>query len=133
MNYINSLKHFEDGEVLNDILRDKLGCGINHERTQQCSVGECSSLILEKALDISLPLESAIIQASLIQKSAAKNHKLEVNKAILKVSKNGKSKRYHFDWNHSAKSCLSIDKECFYCHDKGHTTRGFQKKAKSVG
>ena len=46
------------GEVLNDLLRDSLVCGINHERTQQCLLSECSSLALEKALEISNNFQS---------------------------------------------------------------------------
>lgn len=52
-------------------------------------------------------------------------------KTILKVSENEKSKRYRCDGNHSVKSCPFIDKECFYCHRKSHTSRVYRKKAKS--
>ena len=54
-------EHYGICYVLNDMLRDRLVCGINHEKTQQPLVSEGSNLTLEKALDISLSLKSAII------------------------------------------------------------------------
>ena len=60
-------EYCEYGESLNDMLRDRLVCGINHERTQQRLLSGDSTLTLEKALDIALSLESAISQTSVIQ------------------------------------------------------------------
>ena len=72
------IEHCGYREVLNGMLRDWLVCGINDERTQQRLLSEGSSLTLEKALDISLSLESAIVQASVTQNSTAENHGSEV-------------------------------------------------------
>ena len=55
------------GEALEDMLRDRLVCGVNHERIQKRLLREDPSLALQKVLDISLALESAINQASIIQ------------------------------------------------------------------
>ena len=55
------------GEALEDMLRDRLVCGVNQERKQKRLHSEGPSLTLEKALDIALALESAINQASIIQ------------------------------------------------------------------
>ena len=49
------------------MLRDWLVCGVNHEQTQQQLLSEGPSLTLQKALDISLALESGINQDSIIQ------------------------------------------------------------------
>ena len=51
---------------LNDILRDRLVCGINHERTQQYLLSDGSNLTLEKALDIALSLKLPISQTGII-------------------------------------------------------------------
>ena len=75
-------EYCEYGKSLN-MLRDRLVCGINHERAQQCLFSEGSTLTLRKALDIALSLESAISQTVVIQ-SGYMNHKSE--KQILKVS-----------------------------------------------
>ena len=42
-------------------------CGINHDRTQQRFLSEGANLSLQKAMDISLSLESAIKQAAAMQ------------------------------------------------------------------
>ena len=49
------------------MLRDWLVCGVNHEQTQQQLLSEGPSLTLQKALDISLALESGVNQDSIIQ------------------------------------------------------------------
>ena len=117
------------GESLNDMLRDRLVCGINHERTQQRLLSEGSTLTLEKALDIALSLESAISQTAVIQ-SGYMNNKSETQ--ILKVSDKEVKKCYQCDGNHAAKSCPFIDKECFYCYNKGHTSKVCRKRAKAI-
>ena len=50
---------------------------------------------------------------------------------VLKVSDNEVKKCYRYDRNHIAKSCPFIDKECFYCHNKGHTNKVCRKKSKA--
>ena len=79
-------EYCEYGESLNDMLRDRLVCGINHERTQQRLLSGDSTLTLEKALDIALSLESAISQGGYM------NNKSETQ--ILKVSNKEVKKCY---------------------------------------
>ena len=122
-------EYCEYGESLNDVLRERLVCGINHERTQQRLLSEGSTLTLEKALDIALSLESTISQTAVIQ-SGYMNNKSETQ--ILKVSDKKVKKCYQCDGNHAAKSCPFIDKECFYCYNKGHTSKVCRKKAKAI-
>ena len=121
-------EYCEYSESLNDMLRDRLVYSINHERTQQHLLSEGSTLPLEKALDIALSLESAISQTAVIQ-SGYMNNKSETQ--ILRVSYKEVKKCYWCDGNHTAKSCPFIDKECFYCHNKGHTSKVCHKKAKA--
>ena len=113
---------------LNDMLRGRLVYCINHERIQQRLLSEDSSPSLQKALDIALSLELAISQTALIQ-SGYMNHKSETQ--ILKVSDKEVKKCYRCDGNHTAKSCAFINKECFYCHNKGHTSKVCRKNAKA--
>ena len=55
-------EYCEYGDSLNDMLRDRLVCGIN-----QRLLSEGSSLSLEKALDIALSLKSAISQTAVLK------------------------------------------------------------------
>ena len=66
-------EYYEYGESLNDMLRDRLVCGINHERTQQRLLSKGSTLTLEEAMDIALSLESAISQKAVIQSGYVDN------------------------------------------------------------
>ena len=93
-------EYCEYGESLNDMLRDRLVCGINHERTQQLRLlSEGSTLTLEKALDIALSLESAISQTSVIQ-GGYMNNKSETQ--ILNVSDKEIKKCYRCDGNQAS-------------------------------
>ena len=68
------------GDSLDSMLRDRLVCGINHDRTQQRLLSEGANLSLQKAMDISLSLESAIKQAASIQ-----NEFKQPNEAVSKI------------------------------------------------
>ena len=121
-------EYCEYGESLNDMLRDRLVCGINHERTQQRLLSGGSTLPLEKALDIALSLKSAISQTSVIQ-GGYMNNKSETQ--ILKVSDKEVKKCYRCDGNHAAKSCPFINKECFIVTTKVNTSKVCRKKAQA--
>ena len=60
-------QYYKYGDSLDSVLRDHLVCGINHDCTQQRLLSEGANLSLQKAMDISLSLESAITQAAVIQ------------------------------------------------------------------
>ena len=55
------------GVSLDSMLRDRLVRGINHDCTQQRLLNEGANLSLQKSMDITLSLESAINQAVVIQ------------------------------------------------------------------
>ena len=59
-------EHCDYGDQLENMLRDRLVCGIKHERIQQRLLSEGDSLTLQRALDIAHSMESAIHQASLM-------------------------------------------------------------------
>ena len=89
------------------------------------------NLTLQKAMDISLSLESAIRQSAIMQnesKSAAES----VSKIDSKIpTKSQNSKCFRCSGQHNPKVCPFIDKECFFCKNKGHTSKVCRKKAKS--
>ena len=78
------LQHCEYGDSLEEMLDDRLVCGVNHNRTQQWLLSEGASLTLQKALDMALSLESAIWQVAAIQNKRQKEnghvHVFKVNK-----------------------------------------------------
>lgn len=65
-------ERFDYGKSLSGILKDRIVCGTEHERTQQSLLlSDSSSLELKAKLDIAKALKSAIIQV--IQNSATEN------------------------------------------------------------
>ena len=54
------------GTVLNDMLRDKLVCSVNHNQIQQKLLSEGLPLTQEKVLSITTSVKSAMNQSSLI-------------------------------------------------------------------
>ena len=73
-------QYCEYGDSLDSVLRDRLVCGINHDRTQQRLLSEGGNLSLQKAMDISLSLESVIKQAAVIQ-----NEFQQLNETVSKI------------------------------------------------
>ena len=63
-NYVAELRrlteHCDYGTSLNDMLRDRLVCGIKHDHIQQRLLSEGAERTLEKALQIAQSMESAI-------------------------------------------------------------------------
>ena len=61
--YIAALRQLTEycdyGESLDNMLRDRLVCGINHERIQQRLLSEGKTLTLSRALDLAQAMESA--------------------------------------------------------------------------
>ena len=55
------------------MLRDRLVCGIKHERIQQRLLSEGYSLTLQRALEIAHSMESAIHQASMMRLAYSSN------------------------------------------------------------
>ena len=106
-------QYCEYSDSLDSILRDRLVCGINHDRTQQSLLSEKANLSLEKVMDISLSLESAIKQAA-----AIRNECKQPNETVSKIgqktpSRNQSAKCFRCDNPHNPKSCPFIGKECF--------------------
>lgn len=60
-------EYCEFGQTLSDMLRDRLVCGINHERIQEKLLSEGAGLTLDKAIQISQSMDSAIVQSTEIR------------------------------------------------------------------
>ena len=122
------------GTVLNDMLRDKLLCGVNHNQIQQKLLSEGLPLTQEKALGIAISVESAISQSSLInqyQQQAPVSREEPTN--ILKTTESEPDKSYnHFNGNHKPETCQFKDKECSYCKFKDQNIKVHRKKLKNT-
>ncbi|XP_048860100.1 uncharacterized protein LOC125746627 isoform X3 [Brienomyrus brachyistius] len=64
-------EHCDFGAVLDDMLRDRLVCGINNEAIQRRLLGETPPLTFKKAFDISQGMEMADSNAKDIQRGHA--------------------------------------------------------------
>ena len=123
------------GTVLNDMLPDRLVCGVNHSQIKQKVLSEGSSLTLEKAPSIAISIEVAIKQSLSINNNQQLSQKSnESQESVLKVNSEQKSEKlcYRCDGNHKPETCLFKEKECFYCKTKGHTIKVCHKKQKSA-
>ena len=119
------------GDSLESMLRDHLVCAANQDQMQQHLLSKGANLKLQKAVDISLLLELAIRHLAIMQnesKSAAESFSKIDSKIPIK-SQN--SKCFRCSGQHNPKVCPFIDKECFFCKNKGHTSKVCRKKAKS--
>ena len=120
------------GEALEDMLRHRLVCGVNHERKQKWLHSEGPSLTLQKALDIALALESAINQTSIIQghqQPSAINNTSANN--VFKVSYKGNDRCFFGEGNHLSLACPFNNKEGFYFKSKRHVMKVCRKKLKA--
>ena len=132
--------------ILNDLLRDRLVCGIYDKRVQQRFLQE-AKLPYDKALSKALAAETAVKDSKRLQESAQNVEKppLEpVNEkpAIHRVGRSTRSpnKRttqskppadgdcYRCGGKHQASKCKFKDYECHFCKKKGHLASVCRKK-----
>ena len=109
-------EHCEYGITLDEMPRDRLGCGVRDIRIQRRLLPE-PKLTLKGALDLSLVIEAADIDkdASEIQKVDGQGGDASVNKVDVKVNKGSEVKRSHCGGNHYPKSCHFKDAKCYCC------------------
>ena len=112
--------------VLDDMLRDRLVCGIRDARVQRRLLAE-TSLDFKKAFELAQAAEIAEQNARDIQKlPSAEPQPLH---DIGKVSLPARS-CYRCGGAHSADKCRFKDSECHHCHKKGHIAKVCRSKAK---
>ena len=122
----------EYGTTLDNMLRDRLVCGMKHERIQQRLLGAGATLTLTKALDTALSMESAIQQSSIIKSyQHTENQSSEIHKVERQERKQDMSQNcFRCEGRHQPNSCPFKDKECFFCHKKGHITKVCRSKSR---
>ncbi|XP_057298423.1 uncharacterized protein K02A2.6-like [Hydractinia symbiolongicarpus] len=124
-------EHCEYGETLDDMLRDRLVCGIKEEKIQQKLLSE-KDLTLAKALRIACSMESAASYSKSILQHQATGNISESVHALERARDNPGRDCYRCGGTkHTAEACPFKDAECYYCHKKGHTVKKCRQKKRN--
>ncbi|KAL3976952.1 Rab-interacting lysosomal protein [Sarotherodon galilaeus] len=123
--YVTELRqlseHCEFGGVLDDMLCDRLVCGINDDGMQRRLLGE-PTLDFKKALEIAQAIETAANNTKDIRKANNNIHSAEVHHVSQSVR--GKLREllecYRCGGAHFGKDCVFKDSTCHNCKKKGH-------------
>ena len=131
-NYIAALRsiaeHCNYGDTLNDMLRDRLVCGIRDKRVQRRLLQE-SELSFDQAKDIALAAETANKDAMKLQQQPPKQEK-EVH--LVKSHKPPSSDKecHRCGGKHNPATCKYKEYKCLYCKGKGHLRAVCRKRKK---
>lgn len=123
-------EHCEFGATLDEMLRDRLVCGVHDIRIQRRLLAE-PKLTLKRALDLALAIEAADKDASDIHKGDSQEGDAPLNKVDPKVDKVGEINCYRCGGHHYPKSCHFKDAKFYTCGKLGHLSRVCQAKRKS--
>ena len=126
-------KHCNFGDTLNNMLRDRLVCGINDQRLQRRLLAE-PNLTYTKAFELAQAMEAADRNAKDLQERAAGIH------AVRKQDRAEGPRRgtstatcYRCGGKHLATACRFRDSECHNCGKKGHLAKVCRSKPKYAG
>ena len=135
--YVTSLRqlaeHCEYGQFLDDMLRDRIVCGINDAQTQRRLLGE-AGLTLKGAFEIALAMESATKSCAELQSTNTQFLDAETQSISQPVpqpvhrlqGKPGTDKTgecFICGGNHMATTCWARTVECNKCGKIGHIAR----------
>ena len=115
-------EHCEFGMSLEDVLRDRLVCGINNPSIQQRLLGE-GGLTFKKALELSLSMELANKGSSELQAATKSDEQVQT------VQKSRGLQCYRCGGNHLAHVCRLKNLICSQCGKRGHVARVCRSKA----
>ena len=126
--YISELRklseHCDFGATLNDMLRDRLVCGVNDQRIQRRLLAE-KDLTFDTAKQLALAVEVADKNSRELESAKSNGvHKLSSH------SKGGGAQQqcYRCRGRHAADKCRFIDSECHHCGKKGHISKACRTK-----
>ena len=122
-------EYCEFGATLNEMLRDRLVCGVQDIRIQRRLLAE-PKLTLQRALDLALAIEVAEKDASEIQKGASQEGATPLNKVDTTDGKGSEIYCYRCGGKHYPKSCHFKDARCYACGKLGHLSRVCQSEKK---
>lgn len=126
----------EYGSFLNDMLRDRLVCGIRDKKVQRRFLQE-SKLTYKEAFDMALAAETADKDAKRLQAGYGEE-KPPVEVEVHQVSKNaprGESQAntcYRCGGKHQQQQCKFTDYTCHFCKKKGHLASVCRNKKRAA-
>ena len=110
----------EYGNSLNEMLRDRIVCGINDSRIQRRLLAE-RDLTFDKALDTAQAMEAAEKNVKDLKGSIAREEVHAINDFSNSRGRNtAKECKHCGKRNHREQDCRHRNAECFRCHRKGH-------------
>ena len=118
-------QHCEFRETLDDMLRDRLVCGINDVRLQCCFLAK-STLTFEKALSVMLACELAQRNARHLQPPTAIGetvHAIGQGRHHSEEVRRQREECFQCGGKHNTENCNFRSTECFSCWRKGHLAR----------
>jgi transposase InsO family protein len=116
-------EHCDYGSVLNEMLRDRLVCGINDSQIQRQLLAE-ANLTLRSATDIALASESAASFCKLLETAAPSCARPDA--PVLKLQHNaeeGKRCGRCLSTRHHPSKCPFLSRRCFNCNKTGHSAK----------
>ncbi|XP_067030722.1 uncharacterized protein [Acropora muricata] len=105
-------EYCEFGATLDEMLCDRLVCGVQDIRVQRRLLAE-PKLTLQRALDLALAIEAAEKNASEIQKGDSQEGATPLNKVDTKDGKGSEINCYRCGGKHYPKSCHFKDARCY--------------------
>ena len=131
------VEHCKFGEQLNEMLRDRLVCGVAHMKWQQRLLSE-EGLTYDKALKLLLAMESAEKEAKDLSGTATGAGEVVHNVHHKRPPPGHYSQHrpqmpacYRCGGNHDPSQCLFTKEECLYCHKRGHIAAVCRQKARN--
>jgi hypothetical protein len=122
------VEHCNYRDSLNDMLRDRLVCGMNDQRVQ-CRLLAEADLTFQKAYDIAIAMEAAERNARELQGTA----RVQEDVHRVYTQKKGGGARgdvrcYRCLGNHNPTECKFQRSECHHCKKMGHLARACRDK-----
>ena len=125
-------EHCKFGDNLNEMLRDRLVCGINNEQLQRWLLAE-PNLTFAKAMEISWTLETTTEEVRVLQRDASSVESLAVN-VLSNTNTADTTIRQTANWMptnpcyrcgeaHQAAKCKFKQATCHKCKKKGHIVK----------
>ena len=117
-------EHCKFGTTLEDMLRDRLVCGISDDRIQRRLLGE-RGLTFEKAVEIATTTEMASRNVMDLggKTPSSDNNVNKVEEEIAPPKFQPKRECYRCGGNHDPSSCKYKNEVCYKCQKKGHMAK----------